>query len=94
MLILTRRRGQRIFVGDEVRITVIRHNHQFVDIGIEAPKTITINREEIYKQKLERLRSALATQQSLNPDKNEGTISLLSKINSTLSELQQTAGFY
>jgi len=58
MLILTRRIGERIFIGDDVQIIVLGVKGNQMRIGIEAPKHITVYREEIYRrilrQKLER----------------------------------------
>ena len=48
MLILTRRPGETIFVGDEVRITVLGIKGGQVRIGIEAPDAVAVHREEIY----------------------------------------------
>ena len=51
MLVLTRRFGESIRIGDDIRVTIIDrdHNHQ-VRVGIEAPKHISILREELYKR--------------------------------------------
>jgi carbon storage regulator len=48
MLILTRRVGETLVVGDDVKITVLGINGSQVRIGVEAPKEIPIHREEIY----------------------------------------------
>ena len=48
MLILTRRSGQTIFIGDEVRLTVLGIKGDQVRIGIEAPDAVAVHREEIY----------------------------------------------
>ncbi len=48
MLILTRRVGATIFIGDEVRLTVLGIKGNQVRIGIEAPDAVPIHREEIY----------------------------------------------
>ncbi len=47
MLVLTRRVGERVLVGDEVVITVVRINPNAVRIGIQAPKDMNIVREEL-----------------------------------------------
>ncbi|WP_274968608.1 carbon storage regulator CsrA [Succinimonas amylolytica] len=51
MLILTRRQGESIIVGDNVRITVISVKGNQVRIGVEAPKTVSVQREEIAARK-------------------------------------------
>lgn len=47
MLILTRRAGEKIFIGDDIGITIIESSSGRVRIGIEAPKNTTILREEL-----------------------------------------------
>jgi carbon storage regulator len=50
MLILTRKTGQSINIGDTIKITVLGYNHGQVKFGIEAPDDIKIWREEIYEK--------------------------------------------
>ncbi len=47
MLVLSRKAGERILIGDDVSITVVRIGPNSVRIGIEAPKTMNIVREEL-----------------------------------------------
>jgi len=48
MLILTRRIGESVFIGEEVRMTVLGVRGTQVRIGINAPKDVPVHREEIY----------------------------------------------
>lgn len=47
MLVLTRSEGQRLFIGDDVIITVVRIGDGNVRIGIDAPRDTNIVREEV-----------------------------------------------
>lgn len=47
MLVLSRKPGERIFIGDDIVITLVRVSGQTVRIGIKAPKEIKIMREEL-----------------------------------------------
>lgn len=52
MLVLTRKREQKIRIGDDVVITVLKVQGDQVSIGIEAPKSLPIVREELLQNKV------------------------------------------
>ena len=62
MLILTRRVGETLMVGDDVTVTVLGVKGNQVRIGVNAPKDVSVHREEIY-QRIQREKSAGDTQE-------------------------------
>jgi carbon storage regulator len=50
MLILTRRVGESLMVGDEVTVTVLGVKGNQVRIGVNAPRDVAVHREEIYNR--------------------------------------------
>lgn len=68
MLILTRRVGETLMVGDDVSVTVLGVKGNQVRIGVNAPKEVSVHREEIYqriqREKLGKLAHLEAAMQS------------------------------
>jgi len=50
MLVLTRKVGQSIVIGDEIEVVVLEVRGEQVRVGIRAPKNVTVHRKEIYEQ--------------------------------------------
>ena len=50
MLILTRRVGESLMIGDEVTVTVLSIRGNQVRIGVNAPKEVAVHREEVYER--------------------------------------------
>jgi carbon storage regulator len=55
MLILSRNEGQTIYIGDNIKLTVLGINGKQVRIGVNAPDEVSIDREEIYIKKQKQL---------------------------------------
>lgn len=63
MLILTRKLGERITIGDDIVLTLLEIRGSQVKLGIEAPKSVSIHRQEIY----ERIREANMSSSEVEP---------------------------
>ena len=50
MLILTRKAGESIVIGDDVVITIVEAGRDQVRIGIEAPRSVAVHRKEVYAE--------------------------------------------
>jgi carbon storage regulator len=50
MLVLTRKNGETIKIGDDIEITIISAKNDQVKIGIKAPKNVEVFRKELYDQ--------------------------------------------
>lgn len=66
MLILTRKIGESLLVGDDVEITVLSIRGNQVKLGVNAPKEISIHREEIYQ----RIKALAAENRQADEDEN------------------------
>ena len=59
MLILSRRAGESIYVGRDLRFTVLKMQGKQVKIGLEVPDGVTVYREEVYQRVIEQNQDAL-----------------------------------
>lgn len=50
MLVLSRRAGESVVIGDDVVVTVLEVRGDVVRVGIRAPRTIQVHREEVYRE--------------------------------------------
>ena len=51
MLVLTRREGEKIMIGDDIEVVIIEIRGSQIEVGIKAPLGIPVDREEIYLRK-------------------------------------------
>jgi len=78
MLVVTRKAGESIVIGDKIRITVVALEGDRVRIGVEAPKEVTILRQELWEAVCQENRTAaktgpeaIALLPRLNPGRNK-----------------------
>jgi carbon storage regulator len=50
VLVLTRRAGESVMIGDDVVITVLEARGDVIRLGIQAPKDVRVHREEVYRE--------------------------------------------
>jgi carbon storage regulator len=62
MLVLSRKIGEVITIGDSVKITVLNYDRGIVRLGIDAPKSIPVHRKEIFDKIIELNRQAARTE--------------------------------
>jgi carbon storage regulator len=63
VLVLSRKVGERILIGDKIAVTVVKIGHGGVRIGVDAPTELAVVREELATE-LERTERALASQET------------------------------
>jgi carbon storage regulator len=64
MLVLTRKLGESIRIGDDIIVKIVDLDGRHVKLGIEAPKSIAVNREEIYERIQRENKAASASKDS------------------------------
>jgi carbon storage regulator len=84
MLVLTRKYGQKIMIGDDIVITVLESRGDAVRIGIEAPEGISIKRAEVYE--------AVSAENLAAVDTGAGTADSLRKALGLLGGVPATRG--
>jgi len=70
MLILTRRISESVIIGDDVKITVLGVKGSQVRLGIDAPKSVSVHREEIY-ERIQKEKSGEAASESSEETSSE-----------------------
>lgn len=65
MLVITRKKGESILLGDDIEITVVKVDEGSVKLSISAPKNVTILRKELYKEVTEENKHAVIFDSSI-----------------------------
>jgi len=73
MLLLTRKLGENIRIGDDVKITIVEVKGNHVKLGIDAPPSVKVHREEIYERIQEENRRAQAVKPEATDGRGSGT---------------------
>lgn len=77
MLILTRRIGETVMIGDEVTVTVLGIRGNQVRVGVNAPQEISVHREEIYERiQAEKRLEAAQDERAQEPKRERPILSL------------------
>jgi carbon storage regulator len=61
MLVLTRRVGEALIVGNDVSVTILGVKGNQIRIGVNAPRNVTVHREEVYERIRREQRPAIST---------------------------------
>jgi carbon storage regulator len=59
MLVITRKKGESILIGNDIEITVVKLDDGSVKLAIDAPRNVTILRKELYKEVQEENKNAV-----------------------------------
>lgn len=86
MLILTRRVGEKLIIGEKVTVTVLGVKGNQIRIGVDAPRDVTVNREEIHQRILEEQKALNGNGVAKTPvSKARTSIRIVKTSNRTLS---------
>ena len=65
MLVISRKKGESLLIGDDIEITVVKTDENSVKLSISAPKSVTILRKELYKEVEQENKNAAASDISI-----------------------------
>ncbi len=86
MLVLSRKVGEVITIGNAIKITILSYDRGIVRVGIEAPKDIPVHRKEVYDRIIELNRQAT----NVTPDALRNAIGCLQQSASKLPSTEST----
>lgn len=61
MLVLTRRSGESLVIGHQITVTILEVRHDQVRVGIDAPRSVSVHRQEVYEEVIRENATAVAT---------------------------------
>jgi carbon storage regulator len=67
VLVLSRRQGESIVIGNHVTVTVLEVRGDQIRLGIDAPRSVSVHREEVYRRVLEENTAAVASADRTSP---------------------------
>lgn len=79
MLVLSRKLGESIVIDGSIRVTILEVRGDNIKLGVQAPRHISVHREEIFQ---DILRSNQQAQQAVSPSLNLGSLGLAGKLSS------------
>ena len=65
MLVITRKKGESILIGDDIEITVVKSEDGAVKLAIDAPKSVVILRKELLKEVTEENKNSIISDSSI-----------------------------
>lgn len=65
MLVISRKKGESLLIGDDIEITIVKIDENSVKLSISAPKSVTILRKELYKEVEQENKNAAAVDISI-----------------------------
>lgn len=61
MLVLTRRSGESLVIGHQITVTILEVRHDQVRVGIDAPRSVPVHRQEVYEEVIRENATAVAS---------------------------------
>ncbi|PCJ19054.1 MAG: carbon storage regulator [Candidatus Cloacimonadota bacterium] len=77
MLVLTRKKNQKIMIGDDIELTIVDIKNEQIKLGISAPRHVKVFRKEVYDAIQEENKAAIQT--DISPEKLKALSSLFKK---------------
>jgi len=92
MLVLTRKSGQKLIIANDIEIVILEIRGDAVKIGIEAPKHITIYREEIYEE-IKKSNQKASSAEKISSSSLDIAAQVLGKVNPQIPQKNQAKPF-